>query len=206
MRWHNRSPPRLPAPANRRRRALEIIGPGAAGTIPKLIERVEKDDSPAVRAAAAEALGNMGPPAAKGVDALDGSAERQRPCRAPQGIAVAWKDRPARGPRVPTIVQMLHEDDVLLRLSAAGDLWTIARHSQPAIEVLLNAASDPAASTRATAIELLGQMQANSPEVLRGLVAGLSDLDASVRTAALAAIGRLGPSARSAANRPVAKC
>lgn len=183
--------------------ALGAIGPGAAPAIPQVMQRLEKDEDPAVRAAAAEALGAAGPPAVKASDALIGALKDPNDEVRLKAAQALGRIGPAAATALPMLGEMLRDSNVSIRISAAADLWAIGRQAQAAVPILVAASGDPDSAVRAAALDALGQMQAHSPTALGALVTGLGDVDVSVRTAAMRALGQIGAGARAAADGPL---
>lgn len=171
-------------------RAIGSIGPKASAAIPELMTALKDIDENVVRLAA-EALGNIGPKADRAADALIqilssyGTKERESAAKALAKIGRSVLDKLIRNLR--------NLDDASTREGAAMALRYMGKTAQPAIYSLI-------AVLRMEVIDLvkrecvaaLGEIGANSSEVLKVLIEASRDESPIVRDAVAEALGKMG--------------
>jgi HEAT repeat protein len=114
----------------------------SADDVPAL-QRELRDERPAVRRVAAEALGRIGPPAKSALGALLVAA-RDADAGTRQAVAgaLAGIDREATS-TVAVLAKMLRDPEASVRVAAAQALSRLGRSARPAAQALLRAQEDP---------------------------------------------------------------
>ena len=195
--------------------ALASIGPGAKASVPALIEALRskdvatggevtfwngamsREDGP-IRLAAAVALGRIGPESRAAVPDLV-RALRDPDARVRSETAQALGAiGPAAGAAVAELVRMMSRDaDDEVADLAAEALGRIGAAAVPAVSEILRG-RDPDARIRA--VKALGAAGPKAAAATADLLRALGDRDEELRTAAAAALGRIGhgPEAKAA--------
>src|SRR5262249_47893838 len=111
-------------------KTLAQLGPDAAAAV-KGLQKALKDDSAAVRAQVALALGSLGSAAAEAVpDMLQAAILEDNPTGVEQGIAKIGKDA------VPALIKALNNTNMKIQLTAIRTLGRIGPPAQAAIPQL----------------------------------------------------------------------
>jgi HEAT repeat protein/Tfp pilus assembly protein PilF len=174
-------------------RAKSLLGPLSGGTadIPGLLEAL-KDEDPAVREAAAEALARIGKPAIPAlVEALKHDELRVR-FGATRALLLMKKDAKES---IPALVDALDDQSNMVRFGAGRALVTIG---DAAIPALIRGLKEPKQRVRYHSILVLLQFREKAKDAIPALTAALSDKDTFVRAAAGNALGAMGPIAKPA--------
>jgi len=180
-------------------RALEELGPDAAGAVTALVEAI-KDEEPDVRAAVAGALGAIGPDAEAAVSAMiealndDGITTSDKIVWRVVGRALG-----RIGPvAVPNLIVALESSDYRVCQGAAVALHDIGPDAKDAVGGLIQVVKLDDFKTRKAAIYgLMGIGPAAQPAV-PVLVGALTHEDLHVRYWAEKALGGIGPNAQEA--------
>ncbi|MBN1672353.1 MAG: HEAT repeat domain-containing protein [Kiritimatiellae bacterium] len=164
------------APVN----ALAMIGEPA---IPELVKALAHSDR-RIRRQAAVALGKMGPKAQAAVPALIRALpDSGIPAR--EQLALIGK------PAVPALPEQIRREDATARRTAIEVLAAIGPAAQDAARELLTVlATRPEKEDQCAALNAIGRIAADSPEVLALLKARLDHKERAVRHAAAEALGR----------------
>jgi HEAT repeat protein len=213
--------------------ALGVLGPRAAGAEGPLVAALRTDVAPAVRAAAARALGGQGKGSGRAVaalfEALDDASEAVR-----HAAAQALSTRKLTPAHVGDLVRALGSADVYVRGFAAwrlGNFREAAKDAVPALGValalpdtyvavsaalarigpaateavpaLVSDLESPDAGRRWRAARTLGRIGPGAVAAAPALVTALDDPNEGVRRRAARALGRIGPEARAVAAAPL---
>jgi HEAT repeat protein len=196
--------------------ALAQIEPDAKARVPLWIDALKKDREPSVRAAGAAALGQLGPAAQAAVPALldvQKQSLAQSSTADVSGLRKAVLEALARiepdaKEQLPYWLDALKKDRdpaVLQTATAAvGRLGAPAKSAQPLVKEALrySLATQPASDAqglRKTALEVLPKLGVEAKEYVNILGEQLRlDRDPEVRSAAITALGQLGPAAKNA--------
>jgi HEAT repeat protein len=175
-------------------------GPGALGIPAELTyqRRVAvgsltqglRDPSPAVRQAAAVALGQIGPEAKDAIPAL---ASLLRDQDGYVRIDAAHTLEKFRGNSVPYLVRLLHDWDEKTRLLAVHTLEVIGQDAKPAVPTLIGQLSDPSPAVRDATTYALRAIGTDAKSAGPALAAMLRDPDRIVRLGAAKTLRHLGP-------------
>jgi HEAT repeat protein len=192
---------------NARREAARTLGrtrPVANGTVAALTDAL-KDKDAEVRASAVESLGWIGPAAAPATAALIASLSDKALISAGgrKGDKFGYDKHPAvyslrriGVPAVPSLIEALKDEDVLVRSSAAQTLGLIgfkAKNASQALRTALGDKSDVVRVEAACSILCVGEEDKKSVEVLTGL---LRHEDAAIRFRTASALSRVGSQAK----------
>jgi HEAT repeat protein len=200
----------------------------AGEVVPVLLEIIKVDDDRHIRAAAARALGEIGPAARDAVPVLierlregsqsaaiglggsgpDAAAGVPALIEALASSSSRWVRSSAAealgrmgrkaGAAVPILQEALRDKDRLIRSTAAEALGGIGTAAAPAAPDLIELLRDEDVIVREHAADALGRIEPDARSAVPALVDALADEYGQVREAALRALGRLGPAARAA--------
>jgi HEAT repeat protein/lysophospholipase L1-like esterase len=191
------APPKLLASGDPEARAAAAwrLGRDGEAAVPLLAERLEKDESARVRAAAARSLGALGKKASPAVaglaKALGDPSESVR-----YEAAQAWMRVGPEPSDVAALSAALARPDPYVRGFAAwalGNLEGAAVEAVPALVAALK--EDDTATVVAAALARIGP---GAAQAVPALVASLKDGDAGRRWRSARALGRIGPAAAEA--------
>ncbi len=174
---------------------LKHLGPEAVPAIHLLIEAglgFPGRNAPPQRAAATQALINLGPVA---VPELIRTLQGNNPVFRLNAARVLGMIGPDARASVPALVGLLDENEKGLALvveSALGKMGPAARKAIPALEQRLRA---PQAPTRLRAAEILRQIDPDSRQVIPTLEEALKSSDGLTRSWAITTLGSMGPQA-----------
>jgi HEAT repeat protein len=170
---------------------LARLGPLAAEAIPALRDKL---NAPAagIRNAATRAIGQMG---AAAIEALTYALKHNDKDVRRQAIWALGRMGARAAPAVTAICQVLTDPDSRIAFGAAQALGNIGSEAVCAVPSLLRALSTPNAIQRRLIAWALGEI---GPEALPAVLSKLDDPDVGVRQEAAAAIGYMGPLAKSA--------
>jgi len=180
---------------------------GAEAALPRLAEAL-RDEQEAVRAAAARALGALGPKANATTPALLAALDDPRAdVRAAAALALARMELSAGA--VPSLVRCLGSGDAYVRGFAAWSLGNLGPAAQGAVPALVEALeADDTANVVAAALARIGPAAAQAvpgrigpmaEAAVPDLRAALRDPNEAVRAHAARALGRIGAAAGPAA-------
>ncbi len=203
-------------------RALGYCGRPAEEALPDLIEALRQDD-PAVVQAVGETLVKIGPAALPPLRKALEDPNFQVRQRAAQ-IAGAFGPNARRlsgelaaltldsnlevrsaaesailqigEPAIPEVARLLRQKNVATRQSAASLLGRLGVPASPALVRALR--QDENGSVRAAAATALGTIRPPKTGTVQALIDTLKDFDDTARTAAIVALGSLGPEAKAA--------
>jgi HEAT repeat protein len=174
-----------------------------ARMVPAVLE-MARDEDPDNRRAALNALLRAGPESwAQALPAVTGAlADPEPEVRLAAASLLVYRD-PHGNQALPTVGDLVREKSPRLRAQAVGLLRHLRLERDAPAEVwplVRQAAHDPDARVRATALEALSSLPwpGGSPDFRRVLRAALKDRDHSVRAAALSALSRYPPEVRKA--------
>lgn len=171
---------------------LRDMGPKAVPAAPALVAALGDADAN-VRAAAAEALGAIGPAASEGYSGLVAHLKHGVPVI--RALAKFGSD--ARQAEAELIAR-LGDPDPAIRWNAARALGKI--HAGPAgIEALVRACTDKVPEVREHAAEALGDIGPPAASAVPALTGLLSDENFKVRRDSARSLGKIGPAAKAAA-------
>lgn len=177
--------------------ALLCMGEPGIDALSKVLERAPE----ATRAAAAEALGCIGPTAARTLPVLLKALKRERDGKVQATMTLAA----ARiAPRDAAVLEVLAERLELLgdkkeHEMQATETRVLMAAGEAGVPALRNALHSRGDRVRLLAVQILSKLPA-SPDIVRDLVARAQDKDASVRQAAIKALDAYGPAAADARN------
>jgi HEAT repeat protein/lysophospholipase L1-like esterase len=181
--------------AGARAAAAWALGRDRKEAVALLAERLAKDESARVRAAAARSLGALGTKARPAVGALSGALGD--PSEAVRyEAAQAWTRVGPEPSDVAALSAALTRPDPYVRGFAAwalGNLEGAAGEAVPALVAALN--EDDTATVVAAALARIGP---GAAQAVPALVASLKDADAGRRWRSARALGRIGPAAAGA--------
>ncbi len=189
--------PRRLAWAFRRREAAPTHEPDRAGRALTALRTLTADPVAAVRVAAAEAIGLVGPaaaPVAEDLIALLKDTDETVRCRAAEALG-----RVADAATVPALVAELDAPSPGVRAAAARALGAFGPSAGPAAPALVRLLQDPEESVRQAAGEAVGRVGPLPEEATATLAEGLASSDTLVRAQTAEAIGAIGESAADAA-------
>ncbi len=186
-------------------RALARMGPKASAAVPQLVQQLDRlrgTEFATLQEAVIDALGLIGPAARPALPALVRTTDRNIDLdvaikKTTAAILFAGDDRDVAG-----LVEQLSSADASLRLRAAKALGGYRAGAASALPDLTIALADLDGDVRRAVIAALRQIQPNakpSKELLQALVLDLRDPDDAIRLQAVRALGKLGPTAGSAA-------
>jgi HEAT repeat protein len=189
--------------ARHRRAAAFALGRLNSAALPHLAtlsKTLRHDQDPAVRAAAAATLGELGTLSPGGaVSALVQSLEKDPDLAVKRTVAEALGklgDRAAAAQ--PALTRSLQSADPGLRQNAAWALGNLGKAAIPAAPALAALLEDPEAGVRRRAISALGNLGSDAEDVLPQVLRGLTDHEAGVREIAVVALRQIGSRAFSA--------
>jgi HEAT repeat protein len=180
---------------------LRAIGPAARKAVPALAKRLSDMDAE-VRAGAVRALRALGPQAAPAVPELikalasDDLTVREGAVEALQAIGPAAKDA------VPELTKLLSAKVVnpAHHLPALRALAAIGPDAKSAAPTLLQLLDDKDTELRLAVLDTVGSIGAATPEAIARLqTIAQRDSFSTARSAAIRALGRMGPAAKEAA-------
>ena len=176
--------------------ATAPLASAQSGTTPRDLARMVealKATDPEVRAAAAVALGRLGPAAAPAAEPLVAAfTDADSYVRGAAAVALGQIGQAA----VPTLVRALADPNPETRWSAGIALGRIGRAGAAAIPALMTAASDANDNVRYVAVVALGELGRAASEATPLLTEALHDPDDSVRAAARRAMQQVAPGSR----------
>jgi len=148
-----------------------------------------------IRAAAADALGAIGPPAKVAIPFLRTALlDEAELVRANAAVALG-RMGPLAHDAVPSLASLLADNETQVRICAANALGKIGPDGKGAVASLVGSLNDPVPLVRASAACALGKINAVSWLVVPALIGGLNDSDEFVRSSAVVAIGKFGAQA-----------
>lgn len=159
------------------------------GDVPRLIEKLSKDEKAGQRKAAAKALGEMGAKAQLAVPAL---------VKALNDAESSVRDEAERAltkigePAVVALLPGLKDPDEFVRLRIVSVLGGIGPEAKLALPALETAKNDPSAFVKKAADEAITRIKSDT----KSLIAALKDKDEEKRLAAVKSIALLGPHAK----------
>jgi HEAT repeat protein len=152
------------------------------------------DEAPAVRAAAADGLGRVGPKPEAVVPALlRGTADESERARGAAVAALGLIERKAGVDRAEVrraIATAMHDPSLHVRELGIYAFWAVAEKSPGFSIALLN---DGDVRTRRSAVTALARSSSLASAVVQELTAALTDEDAAVRDGAARALNNVGP-------------
>ena len=152
-------------------------------------------EAPVIRAAAADALGAIGPPAKLAIPSLRiALLDEAELVRANAAVALGRMGPLARD-AVPSLASLLRDSESRVRISAANALGKIGPDGRRAVASLVESLNDPVPLVRASAASALGKINSVSSMVIPALIGVLKDSDEFVRSSAARSIGRFGAQA-----------
>lgn len=179
--------------------ALERMGPAAASAGAALIDRLRSDGDTDVRGAAAAALGEIGPDARGGADALTAALQDKESRVRILAAEALWKLEKTPDRALPILSKELASKDAPARREAAEALGRLAAIAKAALPLLRKALEDRAADVRVAAAQAVWLI-AGDAGVVSVLVAALEDRDSEIRRTAAETLARIGSAARPALN------
>ncbi len=99
---------------------------------------------------------------------------------------------------LPVLRELLHVEDIGVRISAAGALWEIESITNGALQLLTEALLQANEWARKSALEVLARMGAAATPAIPVMIEAIKDPNKMVRRAALESIGAVGPAAGAA--------
>jgi len=172
------------ADTDSRVRAAQTLGLLQDPAAQPALVAASRDEREAVRAAAVQALGELG----GGPETLEVlRASLEGPSSLVRQQAVLALGRLREPEAAPLLLPLVHADDPRLRFAAVRALGQI--RSPVAIPELLPLLSEPRKELRFAAVEALGQIRA--PEAVAPLVAALREPDRNLRRAAAEGLGEI---------------
>jgi len=168
--------------------ALTDVAVRCRACLPELIEVAASPEHPG-RAAAAWAMGAMGPAAAPAVDALLAALRDPRAEVRSRAVWALGRIGPAARAAVTTLVPLV--DDPALSWRAIDALGGIGPPAEPAVPRLVRALADTSGSVRWRAAQALGAIGAGARAATPALLAALGDAEGNVRLAAAEAAVRV---------------
>jgi len=149
-------------------------------------------EAPVIRAAAADALGAIGPPAKVAIPFLiKALLDEAELVRANAAVALG-RMGPLAGDAVPLLASSLGDSESQVRICAANALGKIGPVGRRAVASLVESLNDPVPLVRASAASALGKINSSSWVVVPELIGVLKDSDEFVRSSAVISIGRFG--------------
>ena len=171
--------------------ALAAAGPAAIESLASLV----KNEDPRVRGAALRALAKLSTGRTEALPALREALKSDDPDL--RFIAVEALGRLGPGPDAERLTGLLPDPEPAIAVEAAAALARSPGESAgPAVAVLLAAADDRYHSERLRAIEALGALGPLAAPAVSTLTRAAGE-EGLVHTRAIAALGRIGPAARS---------
>lgn len=175
-----------------------LLGPRGAPAIPALV-RLANDPSDVLRMKVAQALGAMG---GRGEIAIPTLVERLLFDASPLVRDAAAEALAGIGVEaVPTLVQLLDDEDAEVRKRCVKALGTIGRGARPAGPALASHLEDESAEVRMAAAEAIWQVSRDSSLAAPAAARALADEDRTIRLRAFRLLGRMGPHAAPAAQQ-----
>ena len=180
----------------------------AIGPLTEILADPDRVQYEYVRGGAAWALGQIGPMADDQL-ATRNVVEQLIEALGSQLVSVRRNAPAALGnfgdaatPAVDRLVQLLGDDDVVVRVNSAVALWKIQQYPQ-SVTILAQLARGGDPTGAFAAVEALGRIGTDSDAALPVLVQALGHRDADVRRAAARALGRFGAAAVPALREPL---
>jgi HEAT repeat protein len=175
---------------------LVNLGPDAKGAVPGLIAALADRDIE-LRKRAALALAAIGPDAKSAVDPLtrmlkEGGDPEQRKCAAQALGAIGPEAKSA----IPALSKALSDRDAGVRRASAAAMAKLGSAGKAAVPALVLALTD-----RDIQDDVVGALAKIGKEAVPGLTDALTDRNATMRLGAAAALGEIGPDAKSAIGR-----
>jgi len=170
--------------------ALEEIGQtDEEAVLPGLTEILQRGDEWAA-AAAAHTFERIGPAAKKALPALVGGLKGKR-----RGVAILCGRAMRRmgADAVPSLIEMLKDEDTAARRMAAWALSGMGMEAKAAVHALREAVQEPDSDTRERAAYALGNLGPEARETIPALIKALEDVEAEVRTSAANALMKIDP-------------
>jgi HEAT repeat protein len=170
-------------------RALRGFGPPA---VPVLTEAL-KHEKPAIRAAAASALGSMGRDAADSVNplfALTGDSHPEVQAAALRALVAQHADSSRLKPLLEKAMESSNTD---VRKAGAAGTAALGGAALLGIPGLLDLLADDDAAGRAAAVQALGQLGSHAQAAVEPLVARLDD--PVLQSSIIETLGKIGPAA-----------
>jgi HEAT repeat protein len=183
--------------AFRRREYVRADDPDPAGLALAALRTLTADPVAAVRVAAAEAAGLIGPaaaPVAADLVALLTDADETVCCRAAEALG-----RVADPATLPALVAELDAPSPVVRAAAARAIGAFGAAAADAAPVLVRLLQDPEEAVRQAAGEAVGRVGPLPEEATATLVEGLASKDTLVRAQTAEALGAIGENAADAA-------
>lgn len=184
------------AHADVRAQAADLLGhvPAEWSTrVARELAAALSDPDASVRAAAANGLEHMGPPAAPAAPALRRAVRDDHDyVRSNALMALRALELPDPEAHLPLFRETLRDRSPIVRANAAYALATLGEAAAPAVGDLLGALDDPAAEVRRAAASALGHVGVAARAAAPALRRRLTDPDAGVRRAARETLAGLG--------------
>jgi HEAT repeat protein len=173
---------------------LLVTAPGLRGgkALPELRQAL-RNTTPDVRAAAANAFGELGPGAADAVgDLVEALSDRDDRVRAGAAQVLGKVGPPARL-AIPALLQALGDRNAPVRASAARALDSLGPLTRADITALRAVLKSDQASARSYALRNLARIGLEPKDALPVFADALADPDPGIRTLAADALRRVGP-------------
>jgi HEAT repeat protein len=207
-------------------RALGEIGPNAKNAVPTLLCTLDCGVS-TLRGEIAKTLGLIGPDAGEAAPALGQILLQGREYSRDAGHALAQIGKPGlpylikalqvekpyytreyacmalrdlgpdAQPATPHLIELLYDENPIVRMAAAETLQAIGPGARPAIPALVESVKDKDAGVRILVVKALANME-QEPIVVSALISALTDEVPDIRTEAGKALASFGPVAKEA--------
>ena len=181
-------------------RLMGPLGPRARVFVPTLCEILTNPGGSA-RISAAECLAAIGPEAEGAAPALiQALGSRRRDCSRSDDVRSAAVESLARigAAAVPSLVEALEDEDVLIRAGACDTLGRIGSDAASAVPALIEALGDERMAVRAASAMAVEKLGPTADAAVPALVRALGDEYYLVRRSAAGALGTIGNAARAA--------
>lgn len=178
--------------------ALGSVGGGAAVAVPALLEAMLLDASPAVRDAAMEALGKVGPVALPFLEQLLEDEDPEARWRSATAIGrMGTSGRPA----APALVKVIDDESPLVRMSALEALAAVSAERDSLLQPIVKELASDDRQHRMRAFRLLTSLGAEARAAVPSLRELQNDPRAQVRRAAAEALEKIEAQTRPASRK-----